>query len=88
MARVRCALLCGTRVLSSVSARLCGVRVLHNVRREAQAGQRTRKARSQVLPCRSKICLGLTLIDLAKTFQEKIPFLKRYVFLTQSSIKI
>ena len=48
-------LLCGTRVLSSVSARLCGARVLDDVRREAQAGQRTRKARSQVLPGKFKL---------------------------------
>ena len=34
-----------------VSILLCGARVLDDVRREAQAGQRTRKARNQVLPC-------------------------------------
>ena len=38
-------LVCG--VVFYVSARLCGAaRVLDDVRREAQAGQRTRKARS------------------------------------------
>ena len=34
-----------------VSVLLCGARVLDDVGREAQAGQLTRKARSQVLPC-------------------------------------
>ena len=33
---------------------LCGARVLDDVRREAQAGQRTCKARSQVLPCKPR----------------------------------
>ena len=51
-------LVCG--VVFYVSARSCGAaRVLDDVRREAQAGQRTRKARSQVLPCKSEISLGL-----------------------------
>ena len=46
-------LVCG--VVFYVSARLCGAaRVLDDVRREAQAGQRTRKARSQVLPCKPR----------------------------------
>ena len=48
-------------VVFYVSVLLCGAaRVLDDVRREAQAGQRTRKARSQVLPCSSKISLGFT----------------------------
>ena len=47
--------LCVVRcVVFYVSVLLCGARVLDDVRREAQAGQRTRKARSQVLPCKSK----------------------------------
>ena len=41
-------------VVFYVSVLLCGARVLDDVRREAQAGQRTRKARSQVLPCKPR----------------------------------
>ena len=46
---------CVCGVVFYVSARWCGAaRVLEDVRREAQAGQRTRKARSQVWPCKPR----------------------------------
>ena len=66
-------LVCG--VVFYVSARLCGAaRVLDDVRREAQAGQRTRKARSQVLPCKPRYsayaCLRKDL-QAKSTFPEK-----------------
>ena len=42
-------------VVFYVSVLLCGAAcVLDDVRRKAQAGQRTRKARSQVLPCKPR----------------------------------
>ena len=59
-------LVCG--VVFYVSVLLCGARVLDDVRREAQAGQRTRKARSQVLPCKPRYW---AYACLRKDLQEK-----------------
>ena len=65
-------------VLFYVSARLCGAaRVLDDVRREAQAGQRTRKARSQVLPCKPRYLAYVCW--LRKDLQEKSTFPKKDV---------
>ena len=70
-------LVCG--VVFYVSARLCGAaRVLDDVAREAQAGQRTRKARSQVLPCKSKYWAYACW--LGKDLQEKVPSRKKILF--------
>ena len=67
-------LVCG--VVFYVSARLCGAaRVLDDVRREAQAGQRTRKARSQVLPCKPRY--SAYACWLHKDLQEKSTFPKK-----------
>ena len=64
-------LVCG--VVFYVSARLCGLCgaacVLDDVRRKAQAGQRTRKARSQVLPCKPRY--SAYACWLHKALQEK-----------------
>ena len=71
-------LVCG--VLFYVSAHLCGAaRVLDDVRREAQAGQRTRKARSQVLPCKPRYS---AYACLRKDLQEKSTFPKKDVIFT------
>ena len=62
-----------------VSVLLCGARVLDDVRREAQAGQRTRKARSQVLPCKPRYS---AYACLRKDLQEKSTFPKKDVIFT------
>ena len=59
-------------VVFYVSVLLCGARVLDDVRREAQAGQRTRKARSQVLPCKPRY--SAYACWLRKDLQEKSTF--------------
>ena len=70
--------MCG--VVFYVSARLCGAaRVLDDVRREAQAGQRTRKARSQVLPCKPRYS---AYACLRKDLKEKSTFPKKDVIFT------
>ena len=67
-------------VVFYVSARLCGTeRVLDDVRREAHAGQRTRKARSQVLPCKPRY--SAYACWLRKDLQEKSTFPKKTLFL-------
>ena len=64
-------------VVFYVSVLLCGAaRVLDDVRREAQAGQRTRKARSQVLPCKPRYW---AYACLRKDLQEKSTFPKKDV---------
>ena len=66
-------------VVFYVCARLCGAaRVLDDVRREAQAGQRTRKAHSQVLPYKPKYWAYACW--LGKDLQEKsiLPKKKHY----------
>ena len=71
--------MCG--VVFYVSARLCGAaRVLDDVRREAQAGQRTRKARSQVLPCKPRYWAYACW--LRKDLQEKSTFPKKVIMFT------
>ena len=62
-------------VVFYVSVLLCGARVLDDVRREAQAGQRTRKARSQVLPCKPRY--SAYACWLRKDLQEKSTFPKK-----------
>merc|ERR1711941_234251 len=74
---------CG--VVFYVSARLCGLCgaacVLDDVRRKAQAGQRTRKARSQVLPCKPRYWAYACW--LRKDLQEKRTFPKKdVIFMT------
>ena len=67
-------------VVFYVSVLLCGAaRVLDDVRREAQAGQRTRKARSQVLPCKPRYS---AYACLRKDLQEKSTFPKKDVIFT------
>ena len=63
-----------------VSILLCGARVLDDVRREAQAGQRTRKARSQVLPCKPRY--SAYACWLRKDLQEKSTFPKNDLIFT------
>ena len=74
-------LVCG--VVFYVSARLCGLCgaacVLDDVRRKAQAGQRTRKARSQVLPCKPRYS---AYACLRKDLQEKSTFPKKDLIFT------
>ena len=67
-------------VVFYVSVLLCGGRVLDDVRREAQAGQRTRKARSQVLPCKPRY--SAYACWLRKDLQEKkyLPEKRRYFY--------
>ena len=67
-------------VVFYVSVLLCGARVLDDVRREAQAGQRTRKARSQVLPCKPRY--SAYACWLRKDLQEKSTFPKKDVNFT------
>ena len=67
-------------VVFYVSALLCGARVLDDVRREAQAGQRTRKAHRQVLPCKPRY--SAYACWLRKDLQEKSTFPKK-VFIFQ-----
>ena len=62
-------------VVFYVSVLLCGARVLDDVRREAQAGQRTRKARSQVLPCKPRY--SAYACWLHNDLQEKSTFPKK-----------
>ena len=75
-------LVCG--VVFYVSARLCGLCgaacVLDDVRRKAQAGQRTRKARSQVLPCKPRY--SAYACWLHKDLQEKSTFPKKDLIFT------
>ena len=66
-------------VVFYVSVLLSGARVLDDVRREAQAGQRTRKARSQVLPCKPRYW---AYACLRKDLQEKSTFPKKDVIFT------
>ena len=55
---------------------VCGAAcVLDDVRREAQAGQRTRKARSQVLPCKPRY--SAYACWLRKDLQKKSTFPKK-----------
>ena len=62
-------------VVFYVSVLLCGAAcVLDDVRRKAQAGQRTRKARSQVLPCKPRYS---AYACLRKDLQEKSTFPKK-----------
>ena len=62
-------------VVFYVSVLLCGAAcVLDDVRRKAQAGQRTRKARSQVLPCKPRVS---AYACLRKDLQEKSTFPKK-----------
>ena len=67
-------------VVFYVSVLLCGARALDDVRREAQAGQRTRKARSQVLPCKPRY--SAYACWLRKDLQEKITFPKKDAIFT------
>ena len=63
-------------VVFYVSVLLCGAAcVLDDVRRKAQAGQRTRKARSQVLPCKPRY--SAYACWLHKDLQEKSTFPKK-----------
>ena len=66
-------------VVFYVSVLLCGARVLDDVRREAQAGQRTRKACSQVLPCKPRYW---AYACLRKDLQEKSTFPKKDLIFT------
>ena len=67
-------------VVFYVSVLLCGARVLDDVRREAQAGQRTRKARSQVLPCKPRY--SACACWLRKDLQKKSTFPKKVIIFT------
>ena len=68
-------------VVFYVSVLLCGAAcVLDDVRRKAQAGQRTRKARSQVLPCKPRY--SAYACWLRKDLQEKSTFPKKDVIFT------
>ena len=63
-------------VVFYVSVLLCGAAcVLDDARRKAQAGQRTRKARSQVLPCKPRY--SAYACWLRKDLQEKSTFPKK-----------
>ena len=67
-------------VVFYVSVLLCGAAcVLDDVRRKAQAGQRTRKARSQVLPCKPRY--SAYACWLRKDLQEKSTLPKKDVIL-------